>query len=315
MQIHELSALSGNPASGTSFVVDNGSTTRKIDYTVLAKAIIEQYNGSTLAGSAKSIQDAINDLYEPFNVKNNNSGFHNSIYRGRSLGSSFTEAQSETIKAGNFDNMFVGDYWIINDTNWRIAGFDCYLRKGQVNEAGVARSTHHVVIIPDKSLYSTSWNASNSTAEGYRGSAIRENIKGENTSTSGAEAKFVEAFGDSHVITYRNYYPTAYNSSGIATGAGWITCRVELMSEIEVFGYAFYGIEGKTYECGNSNQQFPLFRLDPKWLNAPSTMIGTWLRTMANESHATYISQTGNLGSSDVALTSSLGVRPFGLIS
>lgn len=62
MQIHELAALSGNPASGNVLAIDTGSVTRKIDYTALAKAIVEQYNGSTLAGSAQTVQAAINAL-------------------------------------------------------------------------------------------------------------------------------------------------------------------------------------------------------------------------------------------------------------
>ena len=40
-------------ASGDSLLVSKSNTTlQKIDYNLLAKAIIEQYTGSTLAGSA-----------------------------------------------------------------------------------------------------------------------------------------------------------------------------------------------------------------------------------------------------------------------
>lgn len=62
MQIHELAALSGNPASGNVLAIDTGTVTRKINYTALAKAIVEQYNGSTLAGSAQTVQAAIDAL-------------------------------------------------------------------------------------------------------------------------------------------------------------------------------------------------------------------------------------------------------------
>lgn len=40
-----------------------------------------------------------------------NAGFHNSIYRGKNLGTSVTSAQWAAIKAGTFDDMFIGDYW------------------------------------------------------------------------------------------------------------------------------------------------------------------------------------------------------------
>lgn len=62
MQIHELSALSGNPASGHVLAIDTGTVTRKIDYTALAKAILEQYSGTTLDGSAQTVKAAIDAL-------------------------------------------------------------------------------------------------------------------------------------------------------------------------------------------------------------------------------------------------------------
>lgn len=62
IQIHELATKSGNLSSSDFLVVDNGTVTAKIDYTKLAKAIVEQYNGSTLAGSAQTLQNALNGL-------------------------------------------------------------------------------------------------------------------------------------------------------------------------------------------------------------------------------------------------------------
>lgn len=61
-QIHELSTMTGNPDTGTYFAVDNGSTTTKLDYTALAKAVVEQYNKSSIAGSAQSLKSAIESL-------------------------------------------------------------------------------------------------------------------------------------------------------------------------------------------------------------------------------------------------------------
>ena len=62
IQIHELATKSGNLSSSDFLVVDNGGVTAKIDYTKLAKAIVEQYNGSTIAGSAQTLQSALNGL-------------------------------------------------------------------------------------------------------------------------------------------------------------------------------------------------------------------------------------------------------------
>lgn len=61
-RIKDLTAKSGNMSNADFFATDNGTVVTKIDYTALAKAIIEQYNGSTLAGSAQSVQAALNSL-------------------------------------------------------------------------------------------------------------------------------------------------------------------------------------------------------------------------------------------------------------
>ena len=43
-----------------------------------------------------------------------NAGFHNSIFRGKNLGTSITSEQWSAISSGTFDDLFIGDYWVIN---------------------------------------------------------------------------------------------------------------------------------------------------------------------------------------------------------
>lgn len=62
MRIFNLTKKTGNLTSNDFFGVDNGSTVNKIDYNALAKAIIEQYTGSSLAGSAQSVKAALDSL-------------------------------------------------------------------------------------------------------------------------------------------------------------------------------------------------------------------------------------------------------------
>lgn len=67
--ISSLNALT--PAAGTVLYAENSTTSGKIDYATLAQAIIEQYNGSTLAGSLQSVQSALDSMnkirYEEIN--------------------------------------------------------------------------------------------------------------------------------------------------------------------------------------------------------------------------------------------------------
>lgn len=62
MRIFNLTKKTGNLSSNDFFGVDNGSTVNKIDYNALAKTIIEQYTGSSLAGSAQSVKAALDSL-------------------------------------------------------------------------------------------------------------------------------------------------------------------------------------------------------------------------------------------------------------
>jgi hypothetical protein len=50
-------------------------------------------------------------------LKGTGAGFHSSIYRGKYLGDTYTDAQKEAIANGSFDGLFVGDYWRINGVN------------------------------------------------------------------------------------------------------------------------------------------------------------------------------------------------------
>ena len=166
-----------------------------------------------------------------------NAGFHNSIYRGKYLGNAITDAQSAAIRAGTFDDLFVGDYWTINSVDWVIVGFDI-----RYNIGDTALTTHHVGVMPRSNLYSATWNETNNTVTGgvnggagYVDSYIRANIKSStNGSDEGAEKKVIAAFGSNHVLAFRDIYPSAYDSSGNATGWSWVDAKTELLSEVDV---------------------------------------------------------------------------------
>ena len=236
----------------------------------------------------------------------NNAGFHNSIFRGKYLGTSLTAAQSAQIQAGTFDDLFIGDYWTINGVNWRIADFDPYYRCGDNISLG-----HHIAVVPDSNLYSTVWNDTNTTAGGYVASKIRANIKsGTNGSAEGAELKVIAAFGSTHVLAYRAIYPTTYDSSGNATGWAWTDARVELMNENEVYGAQAWSVGGKGYEVGMSKRQLSLFRLAPQFANIRADW---WLRSVLSATSAALVTGLGHAPTGGASL--SLGVRPLSLIA
>ena len=232
-----------------------------------------------------------------------NAGLHNSIFRGKNLGTSLTTEQSAQITAGTFDDMFVGDYWRINNVVWRIADFDPYYRCGDNISLG-----HHIAVVPDTNLYSTVWNETNDTSTGYVGSAIRANIKAASDTAAGAEEKVIAAFGSAHVLSYRAEYPTTY-ASGAATGWAWTDARVELMNEVEVYGCNVWtSMPG--YETGINKRQLSLFRLSPQFINIRASW---WLRGVWSATSACIV---GNAGTADYSGASTpRGARPLSLIA
>ena len=82
-----------------------------------------------------------------FITDNPDKGLRNSIFRGKCLGDSLTAEQAAAIKAGTFQDMFVGDYWTIGVVNYRIAHLDYWLRCGDAE-----CTKHHAVIVPDTCL-------------------------------------------------------------------------------------------------------------------------------------------------------------------
>ena len=55
--------------------------------------------------------------------------------------------------------MGLGDYWTIDGVNWRVADFDYLIRTGKVDA-----SKHHVMIVPDKSLYEARMNSTDTNS-------------------------------------------------------------------------------------------------------------------------------------------------------
>ena len=228
--------------------------------------------------------------------------YHNSIYRGKNLGTSFTSAQSSAIQAGTFDDMFLGDYWVINSVTYIIAGFDTHYRTGDTD-----LNKHHIAVIPAGNMGSSVWNETNDTSTGYVGSKIRENIK----ASGGAQATVIAAFGDSHVLSYRAIYPTTY-SDGKATGWAWTDARVELMNETMVYGHQVWtgGGNGNGYEDGADKQQLPLFAVRPDAVNIRA---GWWLRSVYSAAHACLVANNGDANA--YGASNSFGVRPLSLIA
>lgn len=226
----------------------------------------------------------------------NNAGAHNSIYRGASLGTSVSAAQYAAISAGTFEDMFVGDYWTIGGVVWRIAAFDYYYNVGDVN-----CTTHHLVVVPDSSLYNAQMNATNITTNAYWGSAMYT------ANLAAAKSTIDSAFGSSHVLNHRVFLANTLASGQTApTAWAWYDSTVELMTEMQVHGSRAWGAPANNgYGVATQDGVFPLFAMRHDMAHIRSNY---WLQDVASSTSFAVVDAGGYAGYGSASL--SVGVRP-----
>lgn len=201
----------------------------------------------------KEYMEGVNTILEQLTY--DNAGAHNSIYRGKNLGTTVTEEQWEAISSGTFTDLYIGDYWVIGGVNWRIAAFDYYLNCGDTSF-----TKHHAVIVPDTCLYNAQMNTTNVTTGAYKGSAMYT------ANLTQAKSTINSAFGSSHVLSHRIYLSNA-TSNGRASAGEWTDSTVDLMCEHMVYGSGIFSPVSDGSNVPNNYRvekgQLPLFALEP----------------------------------------------------
>lgn len=281
-KVTELSAIS-TPASGNLIPIHDGTGLKAI----------------TFANLQSKVNEPVNTKVAPLLF--NNAGAHNAIYRGKNLGTSVTAAQYAAISAGTFEDLYIGDYWVINGVNWRIAAFDYYLNCGDTS-----CTKHHVVIVPDTCLYSHAMNDTNITTGGYVGSKMyTEGLEQAKTT--------IKAAFSGHVLSHRVYLTNAVTDGHPSAGA-WCDSEVDLMNEQMVYGGAIFMpiANGSTVYTNYrvEKSQLPLFAHEPSRICNRATW---WLRDVVTASSFAGVNVSGGADSGTAG--ASLGVRPAFCIS
>ena len=227
-----------------------------------------------------------------------NSGAHNSVYRGKYLGASLTSAQQTAISSGTFEDLYIGDYWTIGGINYRIAGFN-YFR----NVGDTALTANHVTIVPDTVLYNAQMNATNVTTGGYVNSEMRT------TNLASAITTIETAFPG--VVNHRQILTNATTNSK-ASGWSWYDSKVELMNEVMLYGSVAWGeaTYNSGYNVGSSHGRLPLFALRQDMVNIRQTY---WLRDVISAAFFARASHDGDANYNDAS--GARGVRPAFSIS
>jgi len=234
-------------------------------------------------------------LFLPHGV--DGAGFHNSIYRGKNLGTSVTPEQYARIADGTFEDMYIGDYWTINGTTYLIAAFNYYLDSG---DTGL--TTNHITLIPARYLYTHRMNPTDTSEGGYVGSEMYA------IGLDQAKSRIHAAFSG-HVLTHRRSLCNAA-ANGQASGVAWFDSDVELMNEVMVYGSIVNGKGTLGYNIGTEKSQLPLFALRPDLLNIRQAW---WLRDVSSATSFALIGTRGDVLTFRASVP--YGVRPVFSIS
>lgn len=239
-----------------------------------------------------------------------NAGAHNAIYRGKDITDLFYDGTlSKQIAAGTFDDIYIGDYIIgkVSNRKYIVADINYRLHMGDTE-----CTTPHVLMIPDRIMYTARMNATNTTAEAYIGSEMYK------TNLASAKSTIQNDFESSHILAHRNRFANAVKDN-YESGGVWADSTVDLMNEMMVYGSNAY------HNCMNGtvipdsyttdNRQLSLFKLDHSKIiarNDAGDRFWYWLRDVASASWFCYVNANGYCAyrnASDV-----YGVRPAFLI-
>lgn len=204
---------------------------------------------------------------------------HNAIYRGKYLGDTVTDAQAAAIVDGNFNDLYVGDYWTIGGVNYRIADLNYW--KGIGN--GTKCTTNHVVIVPDTILNTGKMNNTATVSGGYINSLMK-------SKTLNTLAENLPDTLKNRLLTHDTYI-FGY----------WMRSSVDLLSERMIYGCKVLSNETKFSEV----RQLNLFRMDTERIVLDEHY---WLRDVVSNTNFAVVNKNGFTDTASANGT--FGIRP-----
>ena len=255
---------------------------------------------------------------------------HNAMWGGRNITAAFNNGTvSANIANGTFKDIFPGDYitkqvtipQVLADdgttvifaggtytVNWVITDCDYWINKGDT-----AVTAHHVAIVPQTSIFATRMNPTSTTEGGYAGSDMYKKI------IPACSTGIVNAFGSSHILTFRDHLTLDLNPSAVSSGitvltgapnwnGAWYSLQCNLMSEAMVYG----GPHCASSALDNimATRQMSAFRLSENLINYNTNWC--WLRDVVSSSLFAMVGGGGHATTLPASIV--YGVRPFALL-
>lgn len=243
---------------------------------------------------------------------------HNAMWGGRDITASFNNGTvSANIANGTFRDIFPGDYITKQVTisgktytvNWVIADCDYWINKGDT-----AVTVHHVAIVPQAPIFDANMNATNTTEGGYMGSRMfKETIPA-------CATGIVNAFGASHILTFRDWLISGMTANQISSGlpnftggaqwgaSPWVSVQCDLMTEKMVLGAPVNSASALDEWC--ATRQMSAFRLSENLINYNRQWY--WLRNIVSSANFAGVRGFGH--ATTYYASYSGGVRPFALL-
>lgn len=213
----------------------------------------------------------------------------NSIVRGKNLGSEVSATQYDNIANGTFRGMFLGDFWKIGNTVWRLVDFDYWYGRGSA-----VCGTHHVVIMPDRGWYSEGMGgiAGDDDMGITYGAYAKSYMYKEGLNE--AKKRINNIFTEAHVLNHREFLQNA-TTNGYASGGAWFDSTVEIPNEPMIFGsYIFTPANNGSTSVSRttiSHTSLALLRLCPQLI--PSYGDTYWLRDVVSKDHYACVDRSG----------------------
>lgn len=239
---------------------------------------------------------------------------HNNIFRGTNLGA-LNSTHIANIQNGSFHDMFIGDYFTVNGSNYVIAGINTKHSHGDE-----PLGNNHLLLMPDRfsrledgtvmvgDAKTTHYmNDTDTTTGGFANTKLYQ------TYMPSIQKKLEADFG-SNLLTFREVVSTHVDASGAPDQSEFRDAKLGIPNEVMVYGTALNGNNKNNalYNIGDDYTQLPLFRLDPEESNNHRAG-GYWLRDIHSASE---FAVAGSNGGADCNIASydGIGVRAFFLI-
>lgn len=318
---------SGNAATATKL-----ATARTIALSGAATGTATGFDGSgnitipvtELSGSAITSAITIYDLVP------DGAASHRNFYRGKDITAAFNAGTvSANIANGTFRDIFPGDYitksvtvpqilkadgtteYIAQTTytvRFIIADLDVWLSRGDT-----ATTAHHVAIVPERAVFSSCMNETNTTEGGYFGSFMNTNVM------PAFATGLQNAFGSAHILQFRfvdtKVVSNDLKSGGVVNYTGatywggfdWASHYCHLMTEAMVYGAPITASCAADEVMGGV--QFAAFRLNS---NLVYNRQHYWLSDVVSSANFAGVYGYGDVYADGASYLH--GVRPFALL-